>query len=422
MRIALTTLGCKINQYETNLLCQDLRAKGNAIVPFDAEADVYVINTCSVTTKSDTQSRQTIRAAVKRAPGAKVIVTGCYASIRPDEIRSLPGVHLVVPNADKQAIPDQIMETATGSDQRSLDNGITARSTGGRTRSYLKIQDGCDNRCSYCIVPSARGASRSASLADVLKEFDRLVQAAAPEIVLTGIHIGTYGSDREPQTSLSRLLPLLVQRRSMSRIRLSSIEANEITREIIDLLGRGLCRHLHIPLQSGDDSVLALMKRQYTSGFYRDLLDRTAQEVPGIALGADVIVGFPGEGEREFQHTLDLVDQSPLTHLHVFTFSARPGTPAYDMKHQVPDHVRKKRNEELRNIGIRKNFEFRKRHLGSVLSVVIEDNNSDSGAFSGLTDNYIRVNVMGATRKHIGRECSVRIEEVKDAVTMAKLL
>jgi threonylcarbamoyladenosine tRNA methylthiotransferase MtaB len=415
MRIAFTTLGCKINQFETDALQQDLISRGNIVVPFDAEADVYIINTCSVTAKSDTQSRQLIRSAVRRGNGANVVVTGCYAEIRPEEIKKIPGVGLVIGNRDKTRISDQVMSLVSVFSPDSLpasENVLNAVHT--RTRGFLKIQDGCDNRCSYCIVPLARGGSRSATPGDVLREFKCLVDRGCPEIVLTGVHIGTYGSDLEDGISLTNMLQTLVQTRGRTRIRLSSIEPNEITREMINYLGEGLCRHLHIPLQSGDDSILASMKRNYTSRFYEELLEYIAKQVPGIALGADIIVGYPGEGENEFQNTMRLVERSPLTHLHVFSYSPRPGTPAAEMKDQVPELIKKERSESLRTLGMKKNLIFRKVHQGSEFDVVVESKpDRDTGLLTGLTDNYIRVVIYGAKTGDIGKKINVNISEVK---------
>jgi threonylcarbamoyladenosine tRNA methylthiotransferase MtaB len=421
MRIAFTTLGCKINQYETDQLRKELASQGNTIVPFGEQADVYIINTCSVTAKSDYQCRQAIRSAARRGEGAKVIVTGCYATTRPDELRKMPGVQWVVKNEDKRTIPVRLMESVRAVPP-AADSGSSPGS-GKRTRGFLKIQDGCDNRCSYCIVPDARGRTRSMATADVIREFDRLVAAACPEIVLTGIHVGMYGSDLEAGASLTGLIRSLLLRRGASRIRLSSIEPNEITEALITFLGNGVCRHLHIPLQSGNDRILAAMRRKYTSSFYKDLLNRIAENVPDIALGADIIVGFPGEGEREFEQTLDLVHNSPLTHLHVFSYSPRPGTPAASMPGQVPETVKKRRSEVLRLVGERKNLDFRKRFVGRDLQVVIEDKKTgNSDLFSGLTDNYIRVSVSGAGTDHIGKELQVRIQNISEKVNLGTIL
>lgn len=426
MRIAFTTLGCKINQYETDLMRKDLVSQGNTIVPFDSEADVYIINTCSVTAKSDYQCRQVIRAAVRRGEAAKIVVTGCYADTRPDELKNIPGVDLVVGNRDKATIPYRIMKEVSATLPDIPPTGGTSvpiKTLPEKTRGFLKIQDGCDNRCSYCIVPLARGGSRSVEFATVVSEFERLVQRDCPEVVLSGIHIGAYGSDLRPVTGLTELLATLISKRGHTRIRLSSIEPTEITDELISFLGPTLCRHLHIPLQSGDDTILTAMKRNYTSGFYRGVLEKISQRVPGVALGADVMVGFPGEGEKEFQNTLELVEQSPLTHLHVFSYSPRPGTRAAELKQQVPDRAKKERSEVLRDLGNKKNFDFRKKSQGSELKVVVEDKKDvHSGLLTGLTDNYMKVLVSGAKSSHIGKEMSVKIEKVEKEAVWAIIL
>jgi threonylcarbamoyladenosine tRNA methylthiotransferase MtaB len=423
MRIAFTTLGCKINQYETDLMRHELASRGNTIVPFDDEADVYVVNTCTVTAKSDYQCRQVIRSIARRGRDAKIVVTGCYAATRPEEIRKIPGVNLVIGNTDKATIHDHIMKAD------SVPNHVVpgtrnkpAKALYGRTRGYLKIQDGCNNRCSYCIVPLARGASHSADPGQLINEFERMVGAGCPEIVLTGIHIGTYGADLKSGPDLTGLLRVLQSKRRGSRLRLSSIEPKEITEGIIDLLGHGLCRHLHIPLQSGDDAILASMNRDYTSGFYRELLEQIVQRVPAIALGADIIVGYPGEGEAEFQNTMDLVEKSPLTHLHVFSYSRRPGTRAADMEPQVPEQIKKERSEMLRMLGRKKNNYFRKKSQGSLLNVIVEDRiDTNTGLYTGLTDNYIRVNISGAKEAHIGKNILVRIKTITEGVTKAEI-
>ncbi len=425
MRIAFTTLGCKINQYETDLMRQDLLSQGNTIVPFDDEADVYVINTCSVTAKSDYQCRQVIRTAVRRGHAAKIVVTGCYAETRPEELRSIPGVDLVIGNRDKATIPHQIMKKASSISEIPSAGSIPIpiKTLPGKTRGFLKIQDGCDNRCSYCIVPLARGESRSVDFDSVVSEFERLVQRGCPEVVLTGIHIGSYGTDLRPATDLSKLLAVLISKRGHARIRVSSIEPTEITPELISFLGPALCRHLHIPLQSGDNSILKAMNRNYTSELYRSVLENISQRVPGIALGADIMVGFPGEGEKEFQNTVELVERSPLTHLHVFSYSPRPGTRAAALKHQVPDQVKKERSETLRELGNRKNYDFRKKFMNTEVKVVVEDKiDTRSQLLTGITDNYFRVLVFGAKNSHIGKEISVRIEKVEKEANFAAIL
>ncbi len=420
MRIAFTTLGCKINQYETDLLRQDLASQGNTVVSFNELADVYIINTCSVTAKSDTQCRQVIRAATRRRQGAKVIVTGCYAETRPDEIKSMPGVDAVFGNSEKSKITQYVTSQSNEMPEHA-GMFVPVRAIKSRTRGFLKIQDGCNNFCSYCIVPFARGRSRSVDPKVLMSEFEQLVKSACPEIVLTGIHIGTYGVDLSERTSLTDLLVSLAGMRGHSRIRLSSIEPREITDGIVRLIGQGLCRHLHIPLQSGDDGILQSMKRNYTAGFYRELVEEIASAVPQVALGADVMVGYPGEGEKAFNNTLRLIESVPLTHLHVFSYSPRPGTAASEMAGHLPDAVKKERSELLRRIGQEKNLVFRQKHHGAELLVVVEDKvDAETGLLSGLSDNYIRVHIIGAQKKHIGEKINVRVLDVKkDGVVAA---
>ncbi len=387
MRIAFATFGCKVNQYETEQMRQDALRAGGEVVPFGAEADAYVINTCTVTTKSDYQCRQAIRSAARRGKGARIIVTGCYAATRPEELSAIPGVTQVLGSGDRGSFPGWL--GTAGPAPHEARTG-TVPTSGGRTRTFLKIQDGCDSRCAYCIVPHARGASRSLPPEEVLRQFDAAVAAGAPEIVLSGIHVGRYGADLAEPITLSSLLQELISRRGLSRVRISSIEPGEVTPEIVGLLGKGLCRHLHIPLQSGDDRILSAMDRQYTAEAYRELVETLAEAAPGIAIGADVMVGFPGEGEREFENTCRFIEGLPLTHLHVFSFSRRPGTKAASMPHQVPEVVKKKRNEVVRQIGSRKNLSFREGQKGHLIEAAVEKG-AGMGRCSGITDNYIRV-------------------------------
>lgn len=416
MRIAFTTFGCKINQYDTEAMRQEVARDGNNIVvPFDGDADVYVINTCSVTGKSDYQCRQAIRSAVRRKQGARVIVTGCYAETRPEEIRSIPGVSLVLGNADKTDIARYCSPQEDEATARDVQAPIA---TEGRTRTVLKVQDGCDNRCTYCIVPIARGRSRSIDQGTVRDAFLRAVDGGAPEVVVSGIHIGTYGRDLAPQRTLGGLLKELASVRGSARIRLSSIEPGEISEDIIALLGKGLCRHLHIPLQSGDDKILKAMDRHYSARDYRDLALTLSEKVPGLAIGTDVMVGFPGEGEGEFENTLRLIEELPISHLHVFSYSPRPGTAAALMDGQVSAQEKKLRNKAIRDIGIKKNIHFRTSQVGLTQDVVIEDWEPGQGAI-GFTDNYIRVAVPEAGPEIKGKSIKTIIKDVTEERTIA---
>ena len=423
MRIAFTTLGCKINQYETDAIRQEMVSRGNTVVPFEADADVYIINTCTVTAKSDYTCRQVIRAATRRGKGARVVVTGCYAETRPEEMLTIPGVETVIGNREKLSIPEYLAVASSSERFVQAAKDLPAQAVREKTRGFLKIQDGCNNRCSYCIVPSARGESRSATPADILDEFQRMTNAGCPEVVLTGIHIGTYGADLNPCTNLTEIIARLVNRRGTTRLRLSSIEPRELTPGIIELLGKGLCRHLHIPLQSGDDTILMSMKRDYSTEFYRDLLISISEKIPGIALGADVMVGFPGEGEKQFQNTLRFIEASPLTHLHVFSYSPRPGTLAAAMDDQVAESVKKKRSEALRLLGREKNYSFRKNFFDTEINVVVEaGTDASKGKLTGLTDNYIRVFIDNADNSQIGRKIPARITKVDAKSTISEAL
>jgi len=245
--------------------------------------------------------------------------------------------------------------------------------------------------------------------------FDQAVSRGCPEVVLSGIHIGRYGHDLGSKETLTGLVSDLLARRGQARIRLSSIEPNEITTELIGMIGNGLCRHLHIPLQSGDDAILSSMKRAYSSGFYRELVESVASKVSDIAIGADVMVGFPGEGEKEFRHTYDLIDDLPLTHLHVFRYSRRPGTPAAEMKEQVSENIKKERNESLRALGIKKNLAFREGLIGKTLQVVLEEGQVDhKETYTGLTDNYVRVHVSQVKKDDFGKEINIRLSDIHE--------
>jgi threonylcarbamoyladenosine tRNA methylthiotransferase MtaB len=409
MRVAFVTFGCKINQYDTDVMRHQALAEGSSVVPFDSEADVYVINTCSVTGKADYQCRQAIRAAVRRGAGARIVVTGCYAETRPDDIRGIDGVTHVLGNSGKPTIASLLAAEVicTHSDHKSGRTSLPRQ----RTRGVLKVQDGCDGSCSYCIVPHARGASRSVPAADLFRTFDQMIVNGVPEVVISGIHIGRYGVDLRPSTTLSALVLALAQRKRQARIRLSSIEPGEVTPEITAMLGKGICRHLHIPLQSGDDRILHAMNRQYSAAEYRALLESIAAAVPDVALGADVIVGFPGEDDPAFENTRRLIESLPLTHLHVFSFSPRPGTAAAVMPHQVPEKVKKERNGQLRELGLRKNRAFRTRLVGKKMEIVVEDVQQGS-LVSGLTDNYVRVELEDGKEGSISGQRTVTISEV----------
>jgi threonylcarbamoyladenosine tRNA methylthiotransferase MtaB len=416
VRVAVATLGCKVNQCESAGIAEALTARGMILVPFEEAADGYIINTCTVTGRTDYQSRQLIRRAIRKNPAAAVLVTGCYAQRAPEEIARIPGVRFITGNAEKERIPDILFEMTTGvprilvGDIRK-EKGISrlgATLFPEHTRAFLKIQDGCNAFCSYCIVPHARGASRSLPPADVLERIIAISRAGYREVVLTGIHLGAWGRDLTPQADLATLVRRIAEGCAMERLRLSSIEPREISEELIALIGASgmVCRHLHIPLQSGDDGILAAMRRDYDATFFRDLVRDLPSAVPGIAVGIDVMAGFPGETEEAFANTLRLVEEMPVAYLHVFPYSRRPGTPAATLAGQIPEQEKKRRAERLRAVGAVKRQAFAERFIGMPLQVLVEGRTDKSTGFPlGFSDNYIPVAVHGdgATTNRIVR-------------------
>jgi len=402
VKFAIATLGCKVNQYESAGIIEGLEGRGFSNVPFDSEADIYIVNTCTITAKTDYQSRQLIRRANRKSPSASIIVTGCYAQIAPHELAGLAGVRAVVGIEEKENIPFTINELIKGTHKiitsdislKKNYSGLFASKFPGHTRAFLKIQDGCNAFCSYCIIPYARGRSRSLPENDVIKQIKDLNDAGYREIVLTGIHLGIYGHDLSPFTSFLNLLRKIEDADIIERLRISSIEPVEITDGLINHIknSRIICRHLHIPLQSGDDRILNLMKRNYNTRQFRNRIEKILDAVPEIAIGMDVMVGFPGEGEKEFNNTRDFVESIPLAYLHVFPYSRRPGTEASQFPDQVDESIKKERGKILRDMGKKKRMEFNKMFIGKKLSVLVENTkDGETGFMKGFSDNYIPV-------------------------------
>ena len=382
---------------------------GYEVVPFDGPADVYVVNTCTVTGSGDADSRRAVRRARRRNPDATVVATGCFAQRRPDELTGA-GASLVVGNADKAGLVDAVhahLATATplpashtspASDtpaavprtERFLQ--IEGAVTAGRTRGTLQIQDGCDEHCTYCIIPSVRGAGVSRPPQEIVGQARRMVDAGYRELALTGVHSGSYGHDRDEPQALVDLLVQLEAIDGLARIRLNSVEPGYLTDELIDFAARSshFCRHFHVPLQSGDDQILRRMGRHYTSAHYAERIERLAAVLPGGALGADVMVGFPGESETHFASTRSLIERLPLTYLHVFPYSLREGTAAQRLPAHETHQTKAARTRELIDLGLRKRLAFHRRHLGQLVRVLVERIGAD-GLATGLTDNYIRV-------------------------------
>ncbi len=417
-RVAIATLGCKVNQADSAAIAEAIEGRGFSLVPFDQEADIYIVNTCTVTARTDYQSRQLVRRAARLNPAAAVVATGCYAQVAPESLRGLPGVVLVAGTAEKSRIPEMIagldLTRPGGVFVGDLSSARTFARPGairfaGHTRAFLKVQEGCDARCRYCIVPRARGPSRSLPLPEALAKLKELGEAGYRETVLTGIHLGAYGRDLEPPTNLPLLLAAAEQQGGIERLRLSSVEPREVTEDLIALMRRSriFCRHLHIPLQSGDDEILRRMGRDYDAAFYGALLSAVAAAVPDIALGADVMAGFPGETPAQFAGTCEFLRESPLAYLHVFPYSDRPGTEASRMDGKVDAAEKKRRAQILREIGQQKRRVFAERFLGCELSVLIEGRNA-GGYVRGFSGNYIPV-----VLRHEGLDLTNRIVRVR---------
>jgi len=396
---SIATLGCKTNQHESVVMEEKLRLAGYELVDFSEGADLVVVNTCTVTAATDSQSRNLIRRARRMNIDCRVIVTGCYAQIDPETLRTIPGVAVVLGNEEKQDLlryldDEQQAQIVDVSDIRSSGDSVplTLSAFTERSRAFVQIQNGCDAFCSYCIIPYARGTSRSMPPEQVIQQVLSLQQQGYPEVVFTGIHIGGYGKDLDPPSSLVELLRRVEDQTEVPRLRLGSVEPTEIPAELLELMAESsrICPHLHIPLQSGDNQVLKRMNRHYTTQFFHELVRTAHNKMPEAAIGLDVIAGYPGESEDEFDHTCRLLENLPISHLHVFPYSRRPGTPAAEVADQLPGELIKSRAAMIRAIGERKNRQFCERFIGRVLEVVVEGGEMD-GYSRGLSRNYLSI-------------------------------
>jgi threonylcarbamoyladenosine tRNA methylthiotransferase MtaB len=416
--VGLVTVGCKLNQYETEGLAERLEESGFNVVPFASTADVYVINTCTVTARSDYKSRQMIRRASRRNPQALVVATGCYAEREPGTLSGMPEVGLVVGNASKSSLPELVRVRLSGTFGLLRAAPAPPASefgffdiTGFRdyTRAFVKIQDGCDRRCTYCAVPDARGPARSRPFDDVVRQVALLGDRGYREIVLTGVHIGAYSDERGRR--LSDLIEALIGVESVDRLRLGSVEPRELTPALAEIIltSPKVCNHLHVPLESGSDAVLGRMGRGYTRDAYREAVASVTARDALCGLGADVMVGFPGETEEDFADTVTLIESLPFTYLHVFCYSPREGTRAAAMSGRVPNDEAAERSKLLRRLGKRLSLGFRRRLSGETLDVLVEGRSGlPQGRVSGLAPNYVRVLTDGDATLH-NRIVSVRI-------------
>ncbi|MBP1718203.1 MAG: tRNA 2-methylthioadenosine synthase -like protein [Deltaproteobacteria bacterium] len=433
LRICLITLGCKTNQTDAASLAAELTARGHTIVSSKANADAFVIHTCTVTHKTDYQARQAVRQVVARNPEARVVVTGCYAQVSPEPLQAIAGVDYVVQSGKRDQIPEILLSRGKQKNARLLSSGASSAASfieeplplfSDRTRAFLKVQDGCNSFCSYCIVPHARGRNRSLPLGRAMAQANELASSGFREIILTGIHLGAYGEDLFPPVSLLDLLLALERAAGIPRIRLSSIEPGEFNSSLIEFLSRSdkICPHLHVPLQSGDDEVLKRMNRRYSRSFFEDLIRRLHRAIPDLAVGMDVIGGFPGEDDRAFENTYDLISRLPIAYLHVFPFSKREGTPAARFPNQVPGKTIKTRCLALRELGAKKRKDFYRDFLGKNLKVLIESKRErETGLLKGFSPNYIPVLADGGDGL-INQEVDIEVTEVRGEKVFGKIV
>lgn len=403
LKAAVAYIGCKLNRYEIQAISESLESRGFEIVPFKQKADCYVINTCSVTSDADVSSRQLIRRARRTAPGSKVVVTGCYAQLRPGEIERI-GADLVVSNLEKESIPARVIDLFDKShampDEPSSDQfgSQVISGMGALTRAFVKIQEGCDRGCTYCTIWISRGPLRSRRPELVIREVNKLRENGYKEIVLTGVHIGKYAYD---DVSLTGLLRSLLKETDMPRIRLSSLNPSEIGDDLIDLISSNprICPHIHLSIQSGDEAILKSMGRDYACIEVVKIIEKLKAAVPKITIGADMIVGFPGETKRNFKNSYDLVERAGIHHLHVFPFSPRPGTIAAAMPDVVDSQEKSMRAEILRKLGRRIKSAHLTGFIGHKLNVLFENRKSSpESVLTGLSENYLRIHSVGNER------------------------
>ncbi|WP_019553268.1 tRNA (N(6)-L-threonylcarbamoyladenosine(37)-C(2))-methylthiotransferase MtaB [Propionispira raffinosivorans] len=418
-KVALTTLGCKVNQFETEVMEGLFKKRNYETVSFADQADFYIINTCSVTHLGEKKSRQLIRRAQRLNPKAIIAVTGCYSQIAPEQIQAIDGVNVVIGTKERSKIVDLVERAAaehnlitdvTDIMQATEFEDIPLFDMPGRTRAFLKIQEGCSNFCSYCIIPYARGPLRSRKLSSIKAEAEKLVEAGFKEIVLTGIHLGAYGRDFLGNINLVDAARLVLTIPNLKRLRLGSLESIELSKDLFDLICADdrFSPHLHLPLQAGQDDILKAMNRHYTTEEFGRLITYVEESVPGIAISTDIIVGFPGETDEMFEQGLAFAKSMNFAKMHVFPYSKRAGTPAATMKNQVPEIVKKQRVHIMQKMADAKAAAFHEGFIGSDVSVLFEANHD--GVFDGLTGNYIRVYVND--RIDCGEIYQVHIEKI----------
>ena len=401
--VALTTLGCKLNFSETSTISRQFKNVGYSIVRFDQFSEIYVINTCSVTENADKQFKSYVSKALKINQDAFIIAIGCYAQLKPEELANVNGVDLVLGSKEKFKILDYLNDFKKNQSSKIHSCEISETnfyrssfSIGDRTRSFLKVQDGCDYKCTYCTIPLARGISRSDKLDNILRAAKEISDSGIKEIVLTGVNIGDYGKgefgNKNHKNTFLELVTALDKVDGISRVRISSIEPNLLSNDIINFVSNSkkFVPHFHIPMQSGSDTILKLMKRRYLSKLYRDRINHVKQVMPNACIGADVIVGFPGESEKEFMETYNFIKSLDLSYLHVFTYSERDNTEAIGLNNVVPSNIRSKRSKLLRALSVQLKRKFYMSQLGTIKNVLFEPENRN-GFIYGFSNNYVRI-------------------------------
>lgn len=400
MKVAFTTLGCKVNQFETEVMEGLFKEKKYEIVNFEEVADVYVINTCSVTHLGEKKSRQLIRRAIKNNNKAIVAVVGCYSQVAADEIAKIEGVSLIVGTKERKNIvtlvetvlkehqPLQVVEDVM--DYHEFED-IPLLNNPDRTRAFLKIQDGCSNFCTYCIIPYTRGPLKSRKLDSILSEAEKLLESGFKEIVLTGIHLGAYGKDLADEIALVDVVKALLDNEKLTRLRLGSLESIELDQEILEIMNQDqrLCRQLHLPLQSGSDKILKKMNRNYTTAEFKALVDNIYAKVPGVAITTDVIVGFPGENSTDFNEAVEFIKNMNFSKIHIFPYSKRKNTPAANYAEQVSEDEKKKRSVYLKEISDMASAKYRNKMLNTTVEILVENITPDYA--EGLASNYVKV-------------------------------
>ena len=405
MKVAFKTLGCKLNYSETSSISREFVKKGYEKVSFDDASDIYVINTCSVTQNADKEFKYLVNKVKRKNPNSSVVAIGCYAQLKPKKISEIPGVDLVL-GADKKFdilnylnLEDQDNNNIHSCEINSVDFFKSSYSLGDRTRSFLKVQDGCDYKCTYCTIPQARGKSRSGTIPEILDNVKHLVASGVKEIVLTGVNIGDYGifdtKTKKRETNFYELISNIDLIPDLNRVRISSIEPNLLSDEIIQFVhnSNSFVKHFHIPLQSGSDKILKLMKRRYLKNLYISRINKIKELMPDCCIGVDVIVGFPGETEEDFNETYEFLKALNISYLHVFSYSERDNTESLKINHKIPKKTRAIRSQILRKLSDKKKMDFYESNINQIRPVLFESKNYD-GYIHGYTDNYIRVKAL----------------------------